>query len=56
MLDELTALADEVEAGAAASVFASVPVVLYEEIVEQRLQTIGERKVGGLRHLFLPAG
>ncbi len=28
--------------------FGLAPAALYEEIVEQRLQTIGERKVGGL--------
>ena len=47
LLDELTALAAEVEAGAAASVFRFGATRAYEEIVEQRLQTIGERKVGG---------
>lgn len=47
LLDELTALAAEVEAGAAASVFRFGASRAYEEIVEQRLQTIGERKVGG---------
>lgn len=48
LLDELTALAAEVEAGAAASVFRFGASRAYEEIVAQRLQTIGERKVGGL--------
>jgi uncharacterized membrane-anchored protein len=48
LLDELTALAAEVEAGAAASVFRFGASRAYEEIVEQRLQTIGERAVGGL--------
>ncbi|WP_291860931.1 DUF3422 domain-containing protein [Bradyrhizobium sp.] len=48
LLDELTALAAEVEAGAAASVFRFGASRAYEEIVQQRLQTIGERKVGGL--------
>lgn len=48
LLDELTALAAEVEAGAAASVFRFGASRAYEEIVEQRLQTIGERKVSGL--------
>ena len=43
LLDELTALAAEVEAGAAASVFR---FGAYEEIVEQRLETIGEESVG----------
>ncbi len=47
LLDELTALAAEVEAGAAASVFRFGASRAYEEIVEQRLQTIGERKIGG---------
>jgi uncharacterized membrane-anchored protein len=48
LLDELTALAADVEAGAASSVFRFGASRAYEEIVEQRLQTIGERKVGGL--------
>jgi len=48
LLDELTALAADVEAGAAASVFRFGASRAYEEIVEQRLETIGERKVGGL--------
>jgi uncharacterized membrane-anchored protein len=48
LLEELTALAAEVEAGAAASVFRFGASRAYEEIVEQRLQTIGEREVGGL--------
>lgn len=48
LLNELTALAAEVEAGAAASVFRFGASRAYEEIVEQRLQTVGERKVGGL--------
>ena len=47
LLDELTALAAEVEAGAAASVFRFGASRAYEEIVQQRLQTIGERKIGG---------
>jgi uncharacterized membrane-anchored protein len=47
LLHELTALAAEVEAGAAASVFRFGASRAYEELVEQRLQTIGERKVGG---------
>jgi uncharacterized membrane-anchored protein len=47
LLDELTALAAEVEAGAAASVFRFGASRAYEELVEQRLQTIGERKVRG---------
>lgn len=48
LLDELTALAAEVEAGAAASVFRFGASRAYEEIVTQRLQTLGERKIGGL--------
>jgi uncharacterized membrane-anchored protein len=48
LLHELTALAAEVEAGAAASVFRFGASRAYEELAEQRLQTIGERKVGGL--------
>jgi len=48
LLDELTALAAEVEAGAAASVFRFGASRAYGKIVEQRLQTIGERKVAGL--------
>jgi uncharacterized membrane-anchored protein len=47
LLDELTALAAEVEAGAAASVFRFGASRAYEEIVAQRLDTIGERGVGG---------
>lgn len=46
LLDELTALAAEVEAGAAASVFRFGASRAYEEIVEQRLETIGEKSVG----------
>ena len=48
LLDELTALAAELEAGAAASQFRFGASRAYDEIVQQRLQTIGERKVGGL--------
>jgi uncharacterized membrane-anchored protein len=48
LLDQLTALAAEVEAGAAASVFRFGASRAYEQIVELRLQTIGERKVKGL--------
>jgi uncharacterized membrane-anchored protein len=48
LLDELTALAAEVEAGAAASVFRFGASRAYYEIVQQRLTTIGERKVSGL--------
>ncbi|MET0707726.1 MAG: DUF3422 domain-containing protein [Tardiphaga sp.] len=48
LLHELTALAADVEAGAAVSGFRFGASRAYEEIVTQRLQTIGERKVGGL--------
>jgi uncharacterized membrane-anchored protein len=48
LLDELTALAADVEAGAAASGYRFGASRAYEELVEQRLQTIGERKVRGL--------
>ena len=48
LLDELTALAAELEAGAAASLFRFGASRAYYEIVNLRLQTIGERKVGGL--------
>jgi uncharacterized membrane-anchored protein len=48
LLEELTALAAELEAGAAASQFRFGASRAYEEIVQLRLQTIGERKVGGL--------
>jgi uncharacterized membrane-anchored protein len=48
LLDELTALASELEAGAAASLFRFGASRAYNEIVQLRLQTIGERKVGGL--------
>ncbi len=48
LLDELTALAAELEAGAAASLFRFGASRAYDEIVHLRLQTIGERKVGGL--------
>ena len=47
MLDELTALAADVEAGAAASQFRFGASRAYEEIVSQRLQNIGERKTPG---------
>lgn len=46
LLNELTELAAEVEAGAAASVFRFGASRAYEEIVQQRLVTIGERKLG----------
>jgi len=48
MLEELTALAAELEADAAASAFRFGATRAYYEIVQLRLQTIGERKVGGL--------
>jgi uncharacterized membrane-anchored protein len=48
LLDELTALAAELEAGATASLFRFGASRAYNEIVHLRLQTIGERKVGGL--------
>ncbi len=48
LLDELTALAAELEAGAAASLYRFGASRAYNEIVQLRLQTIGERKVGGL--------
>ena len=45
LLDELTALAAELEAGAAASLFRFGASRAYNEIVQLRLATIGERKV-----------
>ena len=48
LLDELTALAAELEAGAAASLFRLGASRAYDEIVHLRLETIGERKCGGL--------
>src|SRR5690242_15194429 len=48
LLDELTALASELEAGATASLFRFGASRAYNEIVHLRLQTIGERKVDGL--------
>lgn len=48
LLDELTALAAEVEAGAAATGFRFGATRAYNDIVLQRLQTIGENKAGGL--------
>ena len=48
LLDELTELAAELEAGAAASLFRFGASRAYHEIVQLRLQTIGERKVEGL--------
>src|SRR5205807_8065004 len=46
--DELTALAAGLEAGAAASQFRFGASRAYDQIVQLRLQTIGERKVSGL--------
>ena len=48
LLNELTALAADLEAGAAASLFRFGASRAYNEIVQLRLQTIGENKVGGL--------
>ena len=48
LLDELTELAAELEAGAAASLFRFGASRAYNEIVQLRLQTIGERKVDHL--------
>jgi len=48
LLEELTSLAAELEAGAAASQFRFGASRAYDEIVQRRLVTIGERKVGGL--------
>jgi uncharacterized membrane-anchored protein len=47
LLDELTALAADLEAGAAASMFRFGASRAYNEIVQLRLNTIGERKVEG---------
>jgi uncharacterized membrane-anchored protein len=47
LLDELTAAAADLEAGAAASAFRFGASRAYNEIVHLRLQTIGERKVEG---------
>jgi uncharacterized membrane-anchored protein len=47
LLDELTALAAELEAGAAASGFRFGASRAYAEIVQLRLQTIGETPVAG---------
>jgi uncharacterized membrane-anchored protein len=47
LLDELTEFAGELEAGAAASLFRFGASRAYNEIVQLRLQTIGERKVEG---------
>lgn len=48
LLDELTALASDLEADAAASLFRFGATRAYYEIVQTRLQAIGERKFGGL--------
>jgi uncharacterized membrane-anchored protein len=48
LLDELMALAAEVEAGGAASLFRFGASRAYDEIVAQRLQSIGERAIGSL--------
>ena len=47
LLDELTALAAELEAGAAASLFRFGASRAYNEIVQLRLQTLGERRIEG---------
>jgi uncharacterized membrane-anchored protein len=47
LLDELTALAAELEAGAAASLFRFGASRAYNEIVQLRLQTLSERPVKG---------
>ncbi|HXW27302.1 MAG TPA: DUF3422 domain-containing protein [Xanthobacteraceae bacterium] len=46
LLDELTALAAELEAGGAASQFRFGATRAYNEIVQLRLDTVGERPVG----------
>jgi len=48
LLDELTALAAELEAGAAASLFRFGASRAYYDIVQLRLATVGERKIGSL--------
>ena len=48
LLDELTALAAELEAGAVASLFRFGASRAYYDIVQLRLQTIGEKKISGL--------
>jgi uncharacterized membrane-anchored protein len=47
LLDELTALAAELEAGATASLFRFGASRAYDEIVQLRLQNLGERRVKG---------
>lgn len=48
LLDELTALAAELEAGAVASMYRFGASRAYDEIVRARLEVIGEREVGGM--------
>jgi uncharacterized membrane-anchored protein len=48
LLDELTTLAAELEAGAAASVFRFGATRAYNEIVQQRLEAVGEHKIAGI--------
>lgn len=48
LLNELTELAAELEAGATQSLYRFGASRAYDEIVKLRLQTIGERKAGGL--------
>lgn len=48
LLDELTALASDLEADAAASLYRFGATRAYFEIVQMRLQAIGEQKFGGL--------
>lgn len=48
LLDELTMLASDLEADAAASLFRFGATRAYAELVQMRLQAIGERKAGGL--------
>lgn len=48
LLDELTELAAEVETGAAKTGYRFGATRAYDDIVQQRLQTIGENKTGGL--------
>lgn len=48
LLDELTTLAADLEADAAASLFRFGATRAYYEIVQTRLQAIGEQKFGGL--------
>lgn len=48
LLDELTTLAAELEAGAAASAFRFGATRAYNEIVQQRLEAVGEQKIVGM--------